>query len=113
VEKGNPRAQRLLGDLYAGGRGVARDDAEARVWYERAGKQYDVDAQAKLGEMYAAGIGVSRDPNLAYVWYAAAARNGNAVARAHQERIAAGLQPAELEQLNRTVETLVAPSRRR
>jgi hypothetical protein len=113
AEKGNARAQRVLGDLLASGRGVARDDAEARAWYERAGKQFDADAQAKLGEMYAGGLGVSRDANLAYVWFAAAARNGNAAARGQQERLAATLQPAELDQLNRVAETLVAPARRR
>ena len=113
AEEGNARAQRLLGDLLASGRGVARNDGEARAWYERAGKQFDADAQAKLGEMYAGGLGVPRDANLAYVWFAAAARNGNAAARGQQERLAPTLQPAELDQLNRMAETLVAPARRR
>lgn len=36
AEKGYPKAQLLLGNMYAGGTGVKADPAEAEKWYERA-----------------------------------------------------------------------------
>ena len=37
--------------MYANGRGVEQDDAEAVKWYRLAAEQGDADAQANLGTM--------------------------------------------------------------
>ena len=41
AEKGNATAQRVLGDCYANGDGVALDLSEALKWYEKAAEQGD------------------------------------------------------------------------
>ena len=54
-----PDAQSILGVMYANGRGVPQDYAEAVKWYRLAADQGDAEAQHNLGVMYASGEGVS------------------------------------------------------
>ena len=54
--------------MYAKGRGVPQDDAEAAAWYRRAAEQGDADAQFGLGAMYAEGRGVPQDDPEAHTW---------------------------------------------
>jgi len=56
AEAGEAIAQYNLGVLYAVGRGVPQDDAEAVRWYRLAAEQGDADAQNNLGFMYANGL---------------------------------------------------------
>jgi TPR repeat protein len=108
ADAGDARAQVMLGDLYADGRGIARDERAAASWYEKAALQGETGAQLKLAVMYAKGIGVNRNNNLAYVWYGTAARLGSHPAKLEQERIAALLQPMEREQADQLIESSVA-----
>ena len=65
--------------MYADGRGVARDDAEADVrWYRRAAEQGNASGQVNLGLRYSTGRGVARDDAEAVRWYRRAAEQGNA-----------------------------------
>ena len=75
---GDTDAQYNLGFMYANGEGVPQDDAEARVWYRRAGKQGHAEAQRNLGEMWANGRGVPEDFGEAAAWYRRAAEQGDA-----------------------------------
>jgi len=68
AEAGLASAQRRLGLMYAGGRGVEQDDAEAARWFRRAGEQGEPRAQASLGFSYALGKGVPLDYVEAYRW---------------------------------------------
>ncbi|MFI5088940.1 MAG: AMIN domain-containing protein [Terriglobales bacterium] len=68
AQRGDPKAQYALGTLYASGRGVPRDDAQALKWLKAAAAQGCVPAQLVLGRMYVAGTGAPRD-------YAEAMRN--------------------------------------
>jgi len=111
AEQGNAGAQTALADLYAAGRGVTRDDAEARAWYQKAAAQGDGDAQTRLGDLYANGRGGPQNSFQAYVWYGVAARSGNAAARDKQARIATVLQPAEIQQADRLIESFTRPSK--
>src|SRR6188508_3186139 len=52
AERGLPRAQRSLGELYQSGQGVAKDETEAVKWYRRAADKGDAKAQSDLGSMY-------------------------------------------------------------
>ena len=54
--------------LYAEGRGVVQDEAEAVRWYRQAAEQGDVAAQVNLGVMYANGQGVPQDYVEAHKW---------------------------------------------
>ncbi|MBI3441868.1 MAG: sel1 repeat family protein [Proteobacteria bacterium] len=66
---GQADAQYHLGDLYATGLGVAKDDVEAAKWYRKAADQIYHSAKYKLGDLYAKGQGVPQDYVEAYYWY--------------------------------------------
>jgi len=59
--------------LYAGGRGVPQDDAEAVRRYRLAADQGYAIAQLHLGASYAIGEGVRQDNIAAYMWFSLAA----------------------------------------
>jgi TPR repeat protein len=77
AEQGDARAQALLGTMYAGGRGVPRDDSEAVRWLRLAADQEEATAQLQLGVMYVKGYGVPQDYDEAARWYRLAAEQGN------------------------------------
>ena len=54
--------------------------------------------------MYAGGLGVRQNNNQAYIWYSLAARGGNAAAAAGRDKVATGLQQAEIAQADKVVE---------
>ena len=53
AEKGDAKAQTLLGIFYQLGAGVPKDDAEAVKWYRKAADQGYATAQFNLGVIYA------------------------------------------------------------
>ena len=84
AEQGNPEAQRELARMYAEGRGVVRDEAEAARWYRRmvegyraAAERGDASAQNNLAVAYARGDGVLQNEAEAVRWYRKAAATGN------------------------------------
>jgi hypothetical protein len=104
---GNAKAEEHLGDAYAEGRGVQRDAGAAERWYEKAGLQGDTSAQLKLGSMYASGNGVARNNNFAYVWYGTAASLGSNAGKTERDKVGALLQPAEREQADKVIASMV------
>ena len=68
AEQGYAYAQNNLGVMYANGRGVPKDDAEAVRWFRLAAEQGDAAAQYNLGLMYANGEGVPKDDAEAVRW---------------------------------------------
>ena len=62
-------------------------------------------AQSRLADMYASGRGGPRNNNQAYVWYSLAARQGVAGASAGRDKMAALLQPAEIAQADKLVDS--------
>jgi hypothetical protein len=81
AEQGVALAQNNLGVMYAKGRGVPQDDAEAVKWYRLAAEQGNADAQYNLGVMYEKGEGVPQDYAEAVKWYRLAAEQGQALAQ--------------------------------
>ena len=80
AERGDPRAETMLGYMYYTGNGVAQSYAAAADWYTRSAHQGDPDAQYLLGLMYDKGLGVDLDVIRAYKWLnlaAAHAPRGN------------------------------------
>ncbi len=77
AEGGDSVAQYSLGKLLEnGGKGVARDVAEAAKWYRRSANQGVSAAENNLGLMYAQGRGVPRDVvQAAQLWHSAAEKN--------------------------------------
>ena len=76
ADQGLAGAQYNLGWMYANGRGVPEDDAEAARWYRLAADQGHANAQYNLGWMYASGRGVPEDDAEAVRWLRLAADQG-------------------------------------
>jgi uncharacterized protein len=79
--KGDARAQTLLGAMYAYGQGVPQDYKQALLWLRKAADQGCADAQFSLGFIYEQGQGVSQDYNQAASWYRKAADQGDTYAQ--------------------------------
>ena len=73
ANQGNAEAQNGVGELYAKGKGMPQDYAQARAWYEKAAAQGHPHAQNNLAELYFAGLGVPQDYVRAYMWVSLAA----------------------------------------
>ena len=73
AEKGDVRAQVLLGDMYREQLGVRRDDSLAAFWYRKAAELGWAPAQAQLGHLYRRGEGVLQSHVEAAKWYRKAA----------------------------------------
>ena len=69
ADQGYALAQTNLGVMYAQGRGVPQDYAQAMQWYRKAADQGIAHAQYNLGVMYAQGQGVAQDYAQAVQWY--------------------------------------------
>lgn len=81
AEAGEVKAEAELGKRYAEGIGVARDDAQAAIWYRRAAEKGDATAQVQLGVLLQKGRGVAQDDAAAIEWYRKAASQGDANAQ--------------------------------
>jgi TPR repeat protein len=74
---GDAAAQCGLGRMYALGKGVPRDYAQAIFWFRKAAEQGDAHAQYDLGVSYHNGQGVLQDYAQAALWYRKAAEQGD------------------------------------
>ena len=102
--QGNADAQNNLGSMYALGRGVVQDDAEAVKWFRLAAAQGHAGAQSNLGLQYGKGQGVVQDYVLAHMWLNVSASSGFEHAVNDRDRVAALMtrqQIAESQKLAR------------
>lgn len=76
ADLGDAKAQLLLGQKYAKGQGVKKNDAEAAKWYHKAAEQGHYLGQGMLGAMYEIGRGVPQNYAEAAKWYRKAAEQG-------------------------------------
>jgi TPR repeat protein len=80
---GDTRAQFIVGDMYALGLGVAKNDADAVYWFRRAalfaqpGEDPAAELECGVGESYAKGPEVSVDTIQSVKWLRLAARGGS------------------------------------
>jgi len=77
ANQGVAGAELLLGLKYAEGEGIAKDEAEAAKWLQRAAEKGEALAQYRLGTLYEKGLGVPLDAKVAADWYAKTAEAGN------------------------------------
>ena len=61
ADSGDVAAQTELGGRYWSGIGVTKDQAQAVVWYRKAGEQGDKTAEAYIASAYNLGQGVCQD----------------------------------------------------
>jgi TPR repeat protein len=75
--RGHAQAQFMLGNCYAYGQGVDRDDAEAVKWFTKAAEGGFAPAQVCLGVRLKRGLGVAKDEVKAAEWFAKAAESND------------------------------------
>jgi TPR repeat protein/S1-C subfamily serine protease len=80
AKQGDAKAERILGEMYAGGNGVDRDYAAAADWYRRSAGQNYGPAMADLGDLYFYGRGMLEQPKIALGWYRRGAELGDPAA---------------------------------
>lgn len=81
AEKGDSAAQNALGEIYAEGKQVRQDYAEAARWYRKAADQGFAKAEFNLASLYDIGQGLPQVESEAAKWYRKAAEKGNADAQ--------------------------------
>jgi uncharacterized protein YqcC (DUF446 family) len=96
AERGSAEAQYSLGLMYAKGRGAAKDEKTAVLWYAKAAEQGHDRAQFNLAVMYADGRGVTQDIVSAHMWFHLAARAGDGAAVKRRDLAAAQMTPIQL-----------------
>jgi TPR repeat protein len=67
--------------MYYLGQGVAKDNAEAALWFKKAADQGIADAQYNLGVLHYQGTGVKQDYAEAFRLYSLSAEKGYALAQ--------------------------------
>ncbi len=77
AERGDAKAQAILGEMYSSGSGVPQNLAKAALWYRKAAEQGHASAQTYLGGMYGRGAGVRRNDRKAAFWLHKAAEQGH------------------------------------
>jgi TPR repeat protein len=99
ADGGDVVLQDILGRIYLGQEGVAKDETQAAAWFRKAAERGYAPAQNRLGAMYENGQGVAKDEAQARAWYDKAAAQGNLEGRYKlrelelRERNAAPLSP--------------------
>ena len=90
AKAGDPTALNTLGNIYANGQGVAKDDREALRYYQQAADLSYAPANFNLGMMYELGRGVTRDLTKAFDYYRKSATQGFAAAQFNVGNMYAG-----------------------
>ena len=81
AESGDANAQNSIGVMYAYGKGVEKNIAEAVKWYQLAADQGDASGQLSLGAAYDFGMGFTQNYAEAVKWYQLAADQGDETAQ--------------------------------
>ena len=102
--KGHPLGEHVVGLVYAEGRGVQQEDAQAAKWFRNAAEQGMPLAQGKIGLMYAKGQGVPQNNVLAHKWISLFAALGDTRSESTAEALdflASEMTPAQLAEAQR------------
>lgn len=79
--KGDATAELQMGQRYADGNGVIKNDKEAARWFERAARHGQAEAQYRYGLALLDGRGVVQDYKAAFSWIEKPAKLGHANAQ--------------------------------
>ena len=93
-----------LVDYYDGARAWDLREHEIALGIWTAAARYgDHRAIRRLGELFEQGTEVTADKDIAYYWFSVSARGGNEASRADAARIALGMSPEAVAELDRKV----------
>ena len=76
ADRGNAKAQNVIGGMYYSGKGVTQDYQKAMKWFRKAADQGYAESQHNVGAMYQNGQGVTKDSAEAIRWLRKAADQG-------------------------------------
>lgn len=96
ADQGDAIAQYNLGVMYGIGRGVVKNEWDAKTLFRRSAEQGYAPAQYNLAVTYERGMGGPLDRVAAYAWYDQASRGGYEDGNKGREKIMAGLSTEEL-----------------
>ena len=102
AERGDARAQFLVGFMHRRGAGVQQNFGEALKWFRRAADQNESSGQRFLGSMYYSGEGVERDLVSAYVWFSLSDTQTKTTSSELAD-IAARLPPSQLAEAKKRI----------
>ncbi len=108
ADQGNTDAMASLAVMYAAGKGIAQDLAEARRYYELAARNGNPRGLQGLGVLYLNGEGVPQSKVEALAHWLVALSAGNLVASANFQRVAYGLNDEELHAVNSRANEIAA-----
>jgi len=108
AQKGNEKAQYMVGWMHTNAKGVPQDDKLAVNWYSLAAEQGYGPAQTNLGYMFATGRGVKENNIQAYIWWDVAASQQAEKAAQNVYVAKAKLTPEEVSQAQRLARDCVA-----
>ena len=77
ADKGNAKAEFVLGRLYFFGRGVSQNYSKAFFWFKKSAFMKNTSGENALGFLYYHGKGVKRNYSKAAYWYKKSALQGN------------------------------------
>ena len=87
VEAGEASAMYVLGQMYASGRGIAKDEKAATDLFLKAANLGDPNAQQSLGSALMLGEGIEQDMVEALKWFIISARAGNKGAISYTQKV--------------------------
>jgi uncharacterized protein len=106
ADQGDALAQTTLGEMYASGKGVPQDYAQALVWLRKAADKWFAPAQDDLSWMYVEGQGSPQDYVIAYMWADLAASGATDamigdIAAKDRDTVAAKMTSAQIAEAQR------------
>jgi len=96
ADQGDAIAQYNLGVMYGIGRGVVKNEWDAKTLFRRSAEQGYAPAQYNLAVTYERGLGGPMDRVAAYAWYDQASRGGYEEGNNGREKIMASLSAEDL-----------------
>ena len=87
AESGDAGAMYVLGQMYASGRGIKKDEKLAADYFFKSAKLGNAAAQQSLGSALMLGEGITQDMVEALKWFIISARAGNKDAQAYTKRV--------------------------
>ena len=107
ADKGNAKAQSLMGQMYFYGQGVKQDYPQAISWLNLAAAQGEPKAHFRLGSMHENAQGFTQNNLMAAVSYTMAAELGHPEASEALKRVSAELSPKETALVSRLAQTCI------
>ena len=107
ADKGNAKAQSLMGQMYFFGQGVKQDYPQAITWLNLAAAQGELKAHFRLGSMHENAQGFTQNKLMAAVYYTMAAELAHPDASEALLRVSAELSPKETAMVSRLAQTCI------